>query len=142
MKYKKLYELNPECRFIRMQVFGKEQGFQEEFDQIDDTAVHLCFYDGKMPFATCRYYKGITDGEYIIGRVAVLRSHRGRHLGSDIMKIAEQEIFAEGGKKISLSAQLSAKVFYERNGYTAIGATYLDEYCPHIHMEKELFYSM
>ena len=31
-----------------------------------------------------------------------------------------------------------ARPFYEKLGYWASGEEYLDEYCPHIHMEKEL----
>lgn len=28
--------------------------------------------------------------------------------------------------------------FYEKNGFQAYGEEYLDEFCPHIHMEKRL----
>ncbi|MDY4474645.1 GNAT family N-acetyltransferase [Mitsuokella sp.] len=37
-----------------------------------------------------------------------------------------------------LSAQIQARPFYEKLGYRASGEEYLDEYCPHIRMEKEL----
>lgn len=41
-------------------------------------------------------------------------------------------------KRLALSAQVRVRPFYEKLGYTASGDEYLDEYCPHIHMEKEL----
>lgn len=47
-------------------------------------------------------------------------------------------ILADGGTKITLSAQKRVKLFYEKNGYTAQGDEYLDEFCPHIHMSKIL----
>ena len=43
-----------------------------------------------------------------------------------------------GYPKAKLSAQVSAMGFYEKNGFQAYGEEYLDEFCPHIHMEKRL----
>ena len=48
------------ARDIRQQVFVEEQGFQEEFDQIDQRARHLLLYQQGQPVATCRLY---ADGE-------------------------------------------------------------------------------
>ena len=45
---------------------------------------------------------------------------------------------ALGGEKVVISAQCQARAFYEKLGYTAFGEEYLDEYCPHIDMEKKL----
>ena len=36
-------------RYVRIEVFMKEQGFQNEFDEIDATAVHITVYvDGTL----------------------------------------------------------------------------------------------
>ena len=43
-----------------------------------------------------------------------------------------------GADKIVLSAQCRVRGFYEKCGYTAYGDIYLDEYCEHIRMEKNL----
>ena len=64
--------------------------------------------------------------------------YRGKHLGKEILETAEQMILADGGTKITLSAQKRVKLFYEKNGYTAQGDEYLDEFCPRIHMSKIL----
>ena len=50
----------------------------------------------------------------------------------------EKEILKEGGKLIEISAQLRVKDFYAKIGYTAVGDVYLDEYCPHIKMQKNI----
>ena len=34
-----------QCRFVRTQVFIEEQGFSNEFDEMDQTAHHLLFLD-------------------------------------------------------------------------------------------------
>ena len=40
---------------IRTEVFIDEQGFKDEFDEIDDTAIHLVLYNNdKEPTDTCR----------------------------------------------------------------------------------------
>ena len=36
---------SPDARVIRQSVFVEEQGFEYEFDDIDETALHLVLYD-------------------------------------------------------------------------------------------------
>lgn len=127
----------PQCaRDIRQEVFINEQGFINEFDDIDNRAWHLVVYDEETPLACCRFFKGESANEFVIGRLAVLKKYRGKQLGALMMQEAEKYIKPIGGKKLSLSAQLRVKDFYEKQGFTAIGETYFDEYCEHIHMEK------
>ena len=40
-------------------VFVVEQGFHDEFDKIDQSAIHFLLYDGKKAIATARVYEGI-----------------------------------------------------------------------------------
>lgn len=52
----KLYdEIPKEAKTIREAVFIKEQGFKEEFDEIDDVAKHVLLFDGDIPVGTCRF---------------------------------------------------------------------------------------
>ena len=57
---------------------------------------------------------------------------------SFLMDTLDQEIRKRGGRKILLSAQEQAVPFYQKNGYHCVGEPYLDEFCPHIQMIKEL----
>ena len=136
MEHKKFIGLNDDIIKIRTSVFINEQGFKDEFDEIDKTCTHIVLYDNEKSIATCRYFK---EGEnYHIGRVAIIKEYRGKHLGNKIMQIAETEIKNEGGEKIEVSAQVRVSEFYEKLGYNKIGDIYFDEYCEHIRMVKNL----
>lgn len=138
--YKKFDFLCREAWEIREEVFVREQGFQKELDEIDERAVHLVFYDdcgGRHPVAVCRFYEE-EGGVYHIGRIAVIKSCRGKHMGSRILRTAEELIVSQGGCKAVLAAQTRARGFYEKNGYAAVGEVFDDEGCEHIRMEKTL----
>lgn len=136
--YKKTDKLSDEAKIIREEVFVKEQGFLDEFDEIDEIAKHLVFYADGKPAATCRYYRGKEEGEYVAGRIAVRQDFRGRNLGQHIMEILEENVRKDGGKSITLSAQKRVQGFYEKSGFNVYGEPYLDEHCEHIHMIKIL----
>lgn len=122
---------------LRKQVFMEEQGFEHEFDGIDEKAIHAVLYLDGEPVATGRAYVN-EQRDYTIGRVAVKKQYRGRGMGEQIMRALEEEIKNRGGKLVQLSAQLRAKGFYEKQGYQALGEEYLDEFCPHVKMVKQL----
>ena len=133
-----LDHITDEIKQIRIDVFMKEQGFEDDFDEIDDIAKFvLLSIDGKAA-GTCRYFPSADEGDTHIGRMAVRKLYRGQHLGTKIMMAAENGIRRDGYKTCSLSAQVQAKPFYESLGYKAEGEEYLDEGCPHILMRKVL----
>ncbi|MBC3537706.1 GNAT family N-acetyltransferase [Megasphaera hominis] len=126
------------AKTIRQEVFVQEQGFKAEFDDIDPTAWHVVLWDGNTPVGCCRIFPGERPQTYVMGRLAVRKIRRGCHLGNRIMAAMEDFVRAHGGSRVELSAQVRVRPFYEALGYTASSDEYLDEYCPHIHMEKEL----
>ena len=130
--------LNEDAVSIRTQVFVEEQGFVNEFDDTDLWALHLVLYAGDRAAGVCRYYPKEEPGVYGIGRVAVLKEFRGKHLGEKILLEAQERIRKRGGKKICVSAQVRVQDFYAGCGYVPVGDTYMDEFCPHIQMEKIL----
>lgn len=136
MNYKKYQTLMEDVIKIRTAIFVEEQGFKNEFDDIDKTCTHIVLYDKQTPVGTCRYFH--EGPNYHIGRVAVSKKYRCQHLGEHIMQIAEDEIKNEGGKQIEVSAQVRVKDFYHKLGYQGVGAVYYDEYCEHIRMVKLL----
>lgn len=131
-----LDHITDEIKQIREDVFMKEQGFEDEFDAIDETAKFvLLSIDGKA-VGTCRYFPGEEPSDAHIGRMAVRKLYRGQGLGAKIMLAAENGIRRDGFRSCSLSAQVQARPFYETLGYVAEGEEYLDEGCPHILMRK------
>lgn len=129
--------LPPAAAAIRQAVFVEEQGFVEEFDAQDAAATHLVLVgDDGRPMATCRYFQG-GDGAWLIGRVAVLPEFRKAHCGAALLREAERQIAAHGGREIRLAAQVQARGFYEKSGYAAYGEEFPEEGCPHIWMKKQ-----
>jgi predicted GNAT family N-acyltransferase len=124
---------------VRVAVFVDEQGIprSEELDDFDASATHCVAYDdaGK-PCAAGRLL--LFDRYAKIGRMAVLASHRKTGAGAAVLAALEREAASRGITLTKLSAQLHARGFYERCGYTAHGDIYDDVGIPHIDMEKPI----
>lgn len=127
--------LPEEARLLRTLIFIEEQGFVREFDDLDDTAVHIVAFDGDKPIGTCRYYQR-PDGSYAIGRIAVAREYRGKGVGSALVLEAERRVALLGAKTTVVSARLRAAGFYRSLGYIEQGSPYPEEHVPHILMVK------
>ena len=116
----------------------EDQGSHYEFDEPAETAIHLVLYIDQVPAATCRFFPGQTQGEYIVGRIAVEKEFRGNHLGSRILSAAESEIRNNGGNTVRMHGQQQARPFYEKKGYTIFGEPDFDEDCQHIWLGNEV----
>lgn len=131
--------IDSSIRMIREIVFIEEQGFINEFDEIDSEAIHVLVYADGEPAATGRLFQSEDEQDfYIIGRVAVLSNYRKSGLGSKVMDFLEDKAREIGATGIKLSAQCQAKGFYKKRGYEERGEVYQDEGCPHILMIKYL----
>ncbi len=134
----KLYKQLPqEAVVIRTKVFVEEQGFEEEYDERDNTACHLVAFENEQPIATCRFFWDNERNTYILGRLAVLPQYRGGHVGAALMKEAQAQVDALSGSAIYLHAQCTASAFYEKQGYQKTGAVEPEQGCPHIWMYKK-----
>ena len=135
----KTYHTLPlEAKEIREEVFMKEQGFVNEFDDIDSITTHLVLFWEGQPAGVCRFFPTKEPGVWDFGRLAVRKAYRDKHLGSLLVQEAERQIRDQGGAKLALMAQIRVQKFYEKNGYTPFGEPCDDEGCPHIWMEKLL----
>jgi predicted GNAT family N-acyltransferase len=122
-------------RSIRTQVFVQEQGVHvdEEWDGEDEGCEHVLVYDDAQAVATGRL---TPDGH--IGRMAVLRSHRGRGAGSAALQALVDLARARGLAQVVLSAQVHAIPFYARHGFEAHGPEYEEARMPHRSMSRRL----
>ena len=130
--------LPEEAKAIRFKVFVDEQGFQNELDAIDDTAIHLVLSVDGTPAGAARMFTEDGGKSYHLGRICVLKEYRGMHLGADIVNKMCEKAKELGAERCELSAQCRAMEFYKKIGFQERGEVYLDEYCPHIFMEKSL----
>ena len=138
MEIKAYDKLPKEAKDIRREVFVDEQGFKNEFDDIDNTAIHLVCYDNEKPIGTARIFYDEELKGYHFGRIAVIKSYRGKGIGRELLNFAEKIVKEKGGSSLSLSAQERVSEFYLKQGYEKQGEPYFDEYCPHIFMTKNL----
>ena len=131
--------LPEEAIIIRQKVFVEEQGFKYEFDEIDSASTHFVLFDDKeTPIATCRVFFSNERNSFILGRLAVIKEHRGKNIGKSIVEEAEKHVQRNAGKEIQLHAQCRITPFYERLGFTPFGDIEYEEDCPHIWMKKEI----
>ena len=123
---------------IRQSVFVEEQGFAQEleFDEIDSHALHALVCEDGVPAATARLYQH--EGQFHIGRVAVLRQYRKRGLGELAMRLLMLKARELGATEVALGAQVQAQGFYEKLGFRSTGELYDDEGVPHVRMISSL----
>ena len=107
MEIKKYDSLPEDARKIRIEVFVEEQGFEEEFDSTDKIAKHFVLYVEGRAVATCRIFSE-GAGRFHLGRVAVLKSERGKGFGKALMLEAEEYAANEEDKTFAMST------FFER----------------------------
>jgi len=138
MEIKRYKTLPDEAKEIRTKVFIEEQGFKNEFDDLDSHINHLVMFDNEKPIGTCRFYFDKDKNLWIFGRLAVIKEYRGKHLGEKLLKSAEEYMLESGGSEIWLHAQTYAENFYSKYGYTTCSGIEYDEHCPHIWMKKNL----
>jgi predicted GNAT family N-acyltransferase len=129
-----------DCLALRMEVFVKEQNVpvDEEMDDMDDQSVHLIARDSDgVPVGTARVYEAGDIGK--IGRVCVVKSHRGTGLGARLIEACIQEISTRPHLKLAkLGAQNHAIKFYEKLAFSVVGDEYMDGGIPHHDMVRSL----
>ncbi len=130
----------PEIVDLRTRVFVLEQGVPAEIEQDDRdaTAVHALSRDGSgRVVATGRLLLG-DDGRASIGRMATDPAARGNGHGAAVLSELQRQAVARGVVEIVLHAQLTARGFYDRAGYTAVGEVYEEAGIAHVTMVRRL----
>ena len=124
---------------LRSEVFVVEQNcVYQDIDGKDAKAIHLL---GSFNGEIVAYVRIFKPGDYFeqasIGRVVVKPIYRDRKWGYELMKEAiqaTQTVFNE--TKITISAQLYLKKFYENLGFIQTSEMYLEDDIPHIEMRR------
>ncbi|HLR61748.1 MAG TPA: GNAT family N-acetyltransferase [Lentibacillus sp.] len=123
---------------VRTTVFVHEQNVppEVEIDEFDEAATHLIGYEKDVPIAASRIR--FTEDYGKLERICVLKDHRGRSHGSELIQVMEDVIRKEGFQKAKLNAQTHATRFYQRLGYEVISDEFMDAGIPHVTMTKAL----
>jgi predicted GNAT family N-acyltransferase len=129
----------PDLVALRTRVFVEEQGVPPEIEQDDRdvTAVHVLSRDGSgRVVATGRL---LVEGERAsIGRMAADASVRGRGHGAAVLAELHRQAVLRGVREVELHAQVTARRFYERAGYVAVGDEYVEAGITHVTMARRL----
>jgi predicted GNAT family N-acyltransferase len=129
----------PQVAALRTRVFVEEQGVPAEIEQDvhDATAVHALAEDDEgRVVATGRLL--VRDGRAVIGRMAVDAAARGRGYGAAVLAELHRQAVALGLTEVELHAQLPARGFYDRAGYTPVGGVYEEAGIAHVTMRRPL----
>ena len=101
-----------------------------EMDGLDSIAWH--FLASTAAGETIGCSRLLPSGK--IGRLAVLRSYRGEGVGTALLRETVKFGKATLKSKLYLHAQSYAKDFYAANGFSSIGAPFLEADIEHIKM--------
>jgi predicted GNAT family N-acyltransferase len=129
----------PEVAALRTRVFVEEQGVPSEIerDDADATAVHVLSRDAAgAVVATGRLL--VRGTVAAIGRMAADRTVRGRGHGAAVLAELHRQAARRGVTDVELHAQVSARGFYERAGYTVVGDEYEEAGITHVTMRRPL----
>jgi predicted GNAT family N-acyltransferase len=123
---------------LRHEVFCVEQGVpeREEVDGRDPEGIHLvAVADGEL-IGTCRLLMVGSTAQF--SRLAVRASARRQGIATALLRAADRETIAHGGRRLVLHAQTYAQALYERAGYRPRGRPFTEAKIEHIAMEKQL----
>ena len=126
---------------IRQIVFVKGQSvpLSLEIDENEAYCLHFVLYDDKdQAAATCRILPNKEHSEVILQRMAVLPAYQKQNLGRFLLEDVIQFCQKQGFKRMILHAQLTAKGFYDKLGFTYFGEEFEEAGIMHISMEKIL----
>jgi predicted GNAT family N-acyltransferase len=129
-------EARTDASAIREAVFVAEQGVpaEIELDEWDERCDHALAVDARgRAIGTGRLLR---DGH--IGRLAVLREHRGRGVGAAILEALIERARQRGMRRVVLNAQTHAAGFYARFGFAVSGDEFVEAGIPHVEMARAL----
>ena len=109
---------------IRLRVFVREQRVpaEIELDRDDQRAIHFLATSGGRAVGTARIVMHGHNAK--IGRMAVLKSYRGRGAGAKLLKRAIATARRQHAATIYLHAQVAVIGFYEALGFCCTGSVF------------------
>ncbi|GAA3389899.1 GNAT family N-acetyltransferase [Cryptosporangium minutisporangium] len=133
---------------LRHDVFVTGQGVPAELerDAADETAVHVGAWETVPEAPASAPMRLVGTGRLVgrppasgrIGRMAVRSDARGGGVGTVVLRGLERAALRRGFPELVLHAQLHAEGFYERAGYTPVGAEFEEAGIRHVEMRKAL----
>lgn len=118
---------------IRRIVFVDEQHCPPELEwEFEDEAVHFLAECDDEPCGAARWRK--TDKGYKLERFAVLKTHRGKRVGEELVRAVLRDL-PPGANPVYLHAQVQALPFYEKLGFEKSGPEFTEAGIRHYKMQ-------
>jgi ribosomal protein S18 acetylase RimI-like enzyme len=102
----------------------------------EERQLHFGLFAPGEGLVACVVAVPLSRTEAKIRQMAVSPRHQGRGLGRRLMEEVEKAIRERGFRGLELNARTSAAGFYEKLGYTVVGAEFLHVTVPHVRMVK------
>ncbi len=120
---------------IRREVFIREQAVPEEveIDGLDPDAIHLLAVNEIGEYIGCA--RILPTGQ--IGRMAVLKQHRGTGVGARLLEEAVKTGRSAGFARLYLHAQKHAEDFYRKGGFVPTGEELTEADINHVVMDLD-----
>jgi len=103
----------------------------------EDEQVHLVAMDDRGRVIGC-VLVAFSESVAKVRQLAIDDDYRGQGIGTGLMKRAELAVLARNVRRVTLHGRLTARGFFEKQGYTAISEVFPEVTIPHITMQKEL----
>jgi predicted GNAT family N-acyltransferase len=128
---------------VRHEVFVEEQGIaeEEEYDGLDDDAVHYVVTDGEgkgaptIATARIRFPDAVTAK---VERMAVLKAHRHQGVGRRLLSFILDDLRTRELELVILHAQTQVRDFYAAAGFRTAGEPFQEAGLEHVEMRLEL----
>ncbi|MEI8129142.1 MAG: GNAT family N-acetyltransferase [bacterium] len=122
------------CYKLREKVFIEEQNVprERERDEEDNLSVHFLIFDNNTSIGTARILP--KNGDAVIGRLCILKEHRGKNAGMILMKEIIEYCKKQSFEKILLGSQEHAIGFYSKLGFEVCSGRYIDANIAHYKM--------
>ena len=132
VELKRGQEVKEDAFEIRRRVFMEEQGYTDEFDDIDDTCIVL-YKDGEPAGCTRTFPEPAGSTRWAVGRVAVLPEKREGGFGRMLVEECERAAIEAGATEMCLHAQARLESWY--HGIHALRRSRLRRRRPTAHLD-------
>ncbi|WP_441293988.1 GNAT family N-acetyltransferase [Azohydromonas australica] len=128
--------LEEPAQIVRHAVFVEEQRIPAELerDSADADCIHAVAFDADGQAVGTGRLLPLPDSVMKLGRLAVLRSWRGRRVGQALLQALLDAARGQGAREVMLHAQQSAASFYREAGFEPRGEEFMEAGIPHLEM--------
>ena len=136
VELKRGQEVKEDAFEIRRRVFMEEQGYTDEFDDIDDTCIHIVLYKDGEPAGCARTFpEPAGSTRWAVGRVAVLPEKREGGFGRMLVEECERAAIEAGGDRNVPARPSSTRELVWPHGIHALRRSRLRRRRPTAHLD-------